>query len=330
MPQQSALYGVARIRVHEKALLDRALYARLIDAAAPEALRLLVDAGYGGMPDATLADVETMIDRELAAAYALVEEVTPKERKTDVFRMKADVHNLKLLLKLRLTGSKDAPVLMQGGVIPADTLKAMVDAQDYSMTDALPVELRDALDSLEVGFYTRVDPVEVSVQLDNAYAKYALSLRDPFISEYFNAKADFDNIAALLRLSAMGAATPEKLHAVLIDAGEIGEHKLIAAAELPVESLAKAVAAGNARDAITAGLASVVKTGHISAIEKARDDYLIKLAAKNKGDNESIAPIIGYLLAREQEARCVRLIMTAKRNGLEESVITERLREIYG
>jgi vacuolar-type H+-ATPase subunit C/Vma6 len=44
----------------------------------------------------------------------------------------------------------------------------------------------------------------------------------------------------------------------------------------------------------------------------------------------TIFPIVGYLLARDRESKAVRLILTVKRNGLDDGVITERLRELYG
>ena len=41
-------------------------------------------------------------------------------------------------------------------------------------------------------------------------------------------------------------------------------------------------------------------------------------------------PIYGYYFAREREAKAVRLILTVKRNGLDDAVIQERLCELYG
>ncbi|MEG1547497.1 MAG: V-type ATPase subunit [Clostridia bacterium] len=326
MPQQSTLYGVARVRCHEKELLGRDRMARIADASAEDALRQLIDAGYGGMPDAKLADTEQMISRELTAARELVSEVSPCPAITDIFLMKADIHNLKLLLKLRLTGSNDEPALMQGGVYSTAALSQMVREADYS---ALPELLRNALDSLEAGFLIRIDPIEVSVRLDNAYIKYALANGNAFTKAYFSAQADFDNLLALLRLKATGADA-EKLRRVLLDAGDIPREKLVSALDMPLENIGRAIVAGSARSAIIAGLDEVIRTGHISALEKARDNYLIGLARAGKDEPESIAPIIGYLLAREQEARCVRLVITSKRNGLPENIIAERLRELYG
>ena len=40
--------------------------------------------------------------------------------------------------------------------------------------------------------------------------------------------------------------------------------------------------------------------------------------------------MVGYIIAKEREAQNVRLILTVKRNGLNESVIAERLVKLYG
>ncbi|MGN0785593.1 MAG: V-type ATPase subunit, partial [Candidatus Aphodomorpha sp.] len=72
------------------------------------------------------------------------------------------------------------------------------------------------------------------------------------------------------------------------------------------------------------------QTGSIGALEKQRDNYLLTLIRSHKYDMFSIYPILGYLLARDREAKAVRLIVTVKRNGLDDSVIQERLCELYG
>ena len=87
---------------------------------------------------------------------------------------------------------------------------------------------------------------------------------------------------------------------------------------------------GPAKEWILKGLDAFQKGAGLSALEKERDNYLISMVQKAKFEENSILPVIAYLLAREQEAKCLRLILTAKRNRLPDSVITERLRELYG
>ena len=85
-----------------------------------------------------------------------------------------------------------------------------------------------------------------------------------------------------------------------------------------------------ARQAIATGLAEMQQTGNIGALERRRDDYLLSLVKGRKYDVLTIYPLLGYLFARDREAKAVRLILTVKRNGLDDAVIQERLCELYG
>ena len=41
-------------------------------------------------------------------------------------------------------------------------------------------------------------------------------------------------------------------------------------------------------------------------------------------------PVVAYYLARQNEIRTVRIIVTAKENGFPEETIRERVRKMYG
>lgn len=327
MPQDSVIYGVSRIRCHEKNLLGPARLQRMLDGNAEEAVRQLVDMGYGGLPDATVADAEQMIANELAAAYALVKEVSFQPAVTDLFLMKADVHNLKVLLKLRLTGSKETPVLLPGGVYSVEALSHMVEAGEYKQ---LPPAFQEALNALEQSFQVRVDPARISTALDSAYIRHAYASKLPAqVRDYFKALADFDNVLTLLRARQM-QADPDRFAALLLPPGDIPQAALLGALEAPVEALGRLVAIGPARQAILKGLEGLQKGEGIAPMERERDNYLMDLFQSARFDNDSVAPLLAYLLGREQEAACIRLIITVKRNGLPDSIITERLRGLYG
>lgn len=124
-------------------------------------------------------------------------------------------------------------------------------------------------------------------------------------------------------------ASQERLATALMPAGNIPQEAFLAAAGLPGEQRGKALEQGPAGEALRKAIELAQQSGP-QAVERARDNYLIRLAERGRYDQDTVAPIVGYLLAREQEARCVRLIMTAKRNGLPESIITERMRVLYG
>ena len=43
----------------------------------------------------------------------------------------------------------------------------------------------------------------------------------------------------------------------------------------------------------------------------------------------TVSPLAAYVLARENEIKCVRVILSGKRNGLSEQSIREKVRETY-
>lgn len=326
MPQDSAIYGVSRIRSAERGFIGRERMRRLAETDAGEALRQLVELGYGSMPDATLDDVEAMISNELAGAADLVREVSIDAVETDIFLMSADMHNLKLLIKLRLTGGNSEPQLMRGGCFDPKLLSHFVEEGEYG--EPLPEELADAFNALEVELIGEPDPAKVSTAIDSAYISYALGHGSAFTKEYFRAFADFTNVAALLRVRAM-KGDADRLKALLVTSGDISRETLIKAFDMPDEGLVRALCSGNTRDDMKRALEEAAKVG-AAALERARDDHLMRLAANGTKETDTIAPVIGYLLAKRQEAKDVRLIMTVRRNGLPDEAMNERMRVLYG
>lgn len=329
MPHQGPLYGVARIRVLEKGLIGKNRMQRLLETTAEEAVKLLAEMGYGGAHEAGSANVEELISSELSRTRAVVGEVTPDPALTDLFFLKYDISALKLLLKLRLVnGTRSVPLVK--GVYETERLASAIDKKEYSF---LPEEIQTALIELEKSFENGADPQRISTELDKAYFAHVQKALDGTkygdTKRYFSALADFDNALAMLRLKRMGSER-EEFEASLLPGGELPRELLLRAFRLPLDEAAKLLNAGEIGKALSKGLFEVEKTGRISALEKARDDCLMKIAREGKHDIDTIRPILGFLLAREQEARSIRLIVTGKRNGLEDQVITERLRELYG
>ena len=49
-----------------------------------------------------------------------------------------------------------------------------------------------------------------------------------------------------------------------------------------------------------------------------------------KTNIQSSGPIVAYYLAKQNEIRTARIIMTAKANGFSNDAISERVRKMYG
>lgn len=329
MPQPSYPYACARISALEKTLLDAAAVRRMADGSFEDAMRTLQDIRYGGVTDAAAADVEALIDYERNKTAKEITELSPAPELTNLLLLGTDVHNLKTLIKARLLESADVDFLA-GGLYEREYLSQCVAEGNYA---ELPKELSEALNDLENRLRVRVEPQMISVWLDRGYYAYALRVakaaREPFILDYFTASCDFNNLLTFLRMRAMGAQR-EDMRRMLLPEGDISYAELLGAYELSYETLFNLLTGNRAREAIVRGLNEMLKSGNIGALERERDDYLLSLVKSHRHDVMTIFPIVGYYLARDRESRAIRLILTVKKNGLDDAVIQERLRELYG
>lgn len=327
MPQPSYAYAGARIAALEKRLLDESTIRRMAECSVQDAMRMLLDARYGNMPDATEADVEQMIANELSAAAVEIRELSAKPAITDLLFLKNDILNLKQLLKARLLNQSEIE-WQRGGLYSREQLELCVSNADYKL---LPPVVAEALNKLERQLQINVEPQMISVTLDASYLSYAIeqSQKYPPMLQYFRAEADFNNVLTFLRMRAMGSARGLFLD-VMLPQGGIKHSDLLNAYELSFDSVNRFMSESVCKDAMLEGLNRMQQTGNIGELERARDNYLLSLFKEHKHERATMYPIIGYYLAKEREAKAVRLIMTVKRNNLSDEVIAGRLVELYG
>lgn len=329
MPQPSYAYACARISALEKSLFGKDAIRRMAEGSLEDALRQLSDAKYGNLQDALAEDTERMIDSVRRQTAQTIQELSPDATLTDLFLLQTDAHNLKVLVKARMLGAADF-AWIEGGLYTREQLVAMVADAKY---DELPECMREALIRLEAKLKISQEPQLVSVYIDYGYHAHCLAvsatIKEPFVKQYFAALCDFNDVITFLRMRAMGAHKEDLKEALLPNAG-IRREDMIEAYELSAESLTKAISSSVAKSALQDGLSRMLVSGNIAMLEKARDDYLLSLVNAHRHETMTIFPIVGYYLARDREAKAVRLILTVKRNGLDDAVIAERLRELYG
>ena len=66
-----------------------------------------------------------------------------------------------------------------------------------------------------------------------------------------------------------------------------------------------------------------------SAFERWCDNRMIETIRPQRMNSVSASPIIAYYLARQNEIRMARIILTAKANGFDEETLRERMRKMY-
>ena len=132
----------------------------------------------------------------------------------------------------------------------------------------------------------------------------------------------------MLRMKRNGE-NAERFEAYMLPAGRLTAAELKRCFNAPAEAMVSELPLGSTRDMLKQCIEEAVRTGSIGVIEKRRDDVLTELLKQYKWESDTVMPVLGYMLAREREAKNIRLVITLARNNFGEEAIDERLRESY-
>ena len=327
MQQFSYAFAVGRIRALENRLLTPERLQRMLDASSAEdSYRLLVEAGYGSAGEHH-GDFEAQIAVELQRVVDLMAEVSPDPALTDLFFLHFDLHNIKTLYKMRFSVDRVDIALSSLGTLPIEELTASMAERDYTM---LSKAFRVAMQKADEEMSESVDPGRLDAWLDQAYYQTIVDIGeqhpDVFARDYFALSADFNNLLLAFRLKAMAQGV------------EVFNELFLPGGSLPINVVQKVFdtgiatadfAASRFAHALTSAFEEYERTHKLAVLERNRDNSLFKLVAQMDQGPVSIGPVLKYLLAREQEAKAIRLILTGKLNRVNDRLVKERVRELY-
>ena len=302
MAKVSYPFAVGRIRALELKLIDAPRWTRLREASRQDAVRLLAEIGYGA--GAPKDDPDAMIRVEEEETRRVIAELSPAPEWTDLFLLPTDAHNLKAVYKGKLLGQDVSRLLTDGGSVPADLIRISIEAGEYSM---LPVAFQKVLEE------TYPDLLTFSAAVDRAVFDQARTVlkkkKNPLLSRYFTAQADFTNVLSALRAAALKWGR-EKLATVLLPGGTIPEEAFREALESG--QFSAALAKGEFSSPIRRVLEEYAQDGDITKAEQRFTEERIALLKEGQDDTFSIGPIVGYLMQRETEARELRVLFAQK------------------
>ncbi|MEG1145790.1 MAG: V-type ATPase subunit, partial [Clostridium sp.] len=66
-----------------------------------------------------------------------------------------------------------------------------------------------------------------------------------------------------------------------------------------------------------------------SSFERWCDNLIMNRIKPQKYNSFTVSPLAAYILARENEIKCVRILLSGKLNNLPDNSLRERLREMY-
>ncbi len=316
-------FAVAAVRSMENKLLSKQKLMQMAEAkSAEEAMRILADSEYGKTQVKDVHDFEEMISAHLEETYTAVDGLIPSEKFIDIFLYKNDYHNLKVLIKEEISKQSGAKYLIRGGTIDIETLRRCFRERDYAnMPNIKGTAINEAIEK-----YAKTKNGQyIDMILDQAcfssMAEAAERLGNPYVSKYVSLLADLTNLKMFLRVKEMGRAY-QVFSEAYVPGGSIKEDVFSRAfqSDNPASSL---------KETSFGALCDQYMGAGFTVFEKACDDYLMEYVKDAKYKTLTPEPVMGYILAKETEAKSVRIIMTCKLHDIPPEIIKERVREVY-
>ena len=326
-------YGqsVVTIRILEKRLLTRNRLERMIEAQTPEeVLKLLGETEYSqDMADIHGSqDYEIILKRETERVFSIVRNMIKNTGIVDVLSLKYDYHNLKVLLKSKITGKDFSSLLMHAGTIDASKFKVKFETQ----SNDLPQEIMEAIDEVQKDFEENHNPQRIDIIVDKHYfrnlSRLAKEIDVKVITDYVEGLIDFQNMITLFRVQKQ-KRDARFLETVIFEGGTISKNKIVASINDNTDTILNKFKKEKLGTYLVKGLEAFSETKRLSELEKISDNYLMELNKESKYVVFGPEPLFTYLVAKEREINAVRMIMVSKINNISSDKIRERLRETY-
>ena len=315
-------FAVASIRSMENKLLTKQRLMQMADAKdAAEAFRILCETDYGKTENNNVYEFEKLIQNHLEEEYQAVGKLIPSETFMDIFKFKNDYHNIKVLIKEEIAKVNGKKYLTKGGTIPLESLQK--NFRDRNYVELPNIKAEAVQEAIEMYAKTKnaryidtiLDRACFQVMSDSAH-----KLGNDYVSRYVSKLADMTNLKTLLRVWKL-KRTEEELEDSIVPGGELPADLIIRAFKNDVIQVMKETSYGS--------LCETYMPQGFTAFEKACDDYLMGYVKDAKYKTLTPEPVAAYILAKETEAKCVRIIMTCKLQEIDPETIKERVREAY-
>lgn len=318
----------ARVRALEASLLTRERMTRMLEAqSSDDAAKILQECGYPELSPLNAATIAQALGAEQEKVFHDLSTSVPEPAILDVFRIKYDYHNVKVILKAQAAGVPGDYLLMDMGRVPVRELQEKLNASDLR---GIPPILQAAASEARDTLGTTKDPQLADFVLDRAYyedmATLAKETESNFLSGYVRISVDAANLRTAVRTVRMGK-NAEFLRDILFPGGNIDTTRVLTAASAG-GSLAELFSLSPLKQAAEAGVAAISGerlTRFETLCDNAVVDYLKTAKYVAFGD----APVIAYLAAKESEFTAIRIILTGRLGGISSDIIQERLRDPY-
>jgi V/A-type H+-transporting ATPase subunit C len=316
------LYAVGQVKVLEKKLIPYRVFERILQTG--DYSRVLLEEGFITPEGESILrkEPEKFFDNEFSTLYTFAEKTLPSPELGNWFRLKEDFANLKIVVK-------------KGSELPEEffskrgkfKLKALMEAVEKSNFSLFPLEIQSELTDALKEFREKKNEQVFEVRVERTYLSYFFKIarkeRNSFLKELAGRFGELFNIKTFIRLKFLDLPLQESFFLPLENKETSFYLKLESLGEF-ADFLKRTI-----YSSLTIPLGRLQTEGTFAFIEKEARNIIIATIKKNKYLNFGLEPIISYIIAREEEIKNLRLIVTGLKNKFPRKLIQELLANVY-
>ncbi len=317
------IYAVARIRALEMTLMSQAVIEQLVATDSyKKAVQFIIEKGWGDSDKASM-DENDILRAETDKTWAAVAEMVDDMSVFDVIRLPDLYHNLKAAIKTVVAGETPAHVFFDNAEIDGQKMLSIVRDKAW---DRLPEHMRDCAREAWDCMAQAGDGQMCDAVIDRgtllAIMQAAKKADDSLLRDYAETTVAVADIKIAVRSMKTGK-NKDFMKRAMAECSTLDIDRLATAAVAGMEEIERYLA-----DTAYAGGAEALSES-ASAFERWCDNRIIETIKPQKYNPFTVGPIVAYILARLNEIKTVRIILTCKLNQLPEEAIRERVREMY-
>lgn len=320
---ENYIYAVARIRALEMSLFSQAMIEQLMaQKSYKECLSFLVEHGWGDS-ETDVKSADAILNKESEKAWAVIKDMVSDMSVFDVLLIPDIFHNLKAAIKSVVAGEVEANVFFDNVAIGKKEMMDIVKSKDFK---ALPEYMQAAAEEGYEAMTRTKDGQLLDCIIDRATLEAILAAakkaNDPLLKQYAQNQVAVADIKIAVR-SLKTAKSMDFMRRAMAPCETLNIERLAKAALSGMDDIVKYL-----EETDYAGGAGALATSS-SAFECWCDNRIIETIKPQKYNAFSVGPLVAYILARLNEIKTVRIILSGKQNDLPEEAIRERIREMY-
>ena len=311
-------YALGVIRAREVKLLTDKRFEELLSTSDTEDLiSALNDTDYGQFfRNVKKSENEQALTDYKISLYEDIEKLIDNSEIMEILRAKYDFHNVKVLLKGKISEEDFTDMCSSLGVVPVSKMVEIFKEEKYSH---LPEYLKKAAETgIDVYYSTDHNPQRLSFAVDSLMAEKSTSYTEnSFLNGYYKLWVDLTNLKIILRLFFLEKYQDLSPFA-LLPGGNIQKSKILKA---------KIESPGSTEDFYRGTIYSSLLQyrDSFSVLERESERLLISYLKSVAFESIGVEPVAAYLLLKDNEIRNIRVILIGKMNGVGEDLIKERL-----